>query len=69
MVVFFIFLIVLTIYQISTILERRKEDVKKSIIIYFVFLSLTIIVWLYYKDNFYGDSLSTKIFRLLNIKR
>lgn len=69
MVVFFIFLIVLTIYQISTILERRKEDVKKSIIIYFIFLILTIIVWLYYKDNFYGDSLSTKIFRLLNIKR
>lgn len=68
MYIFFLYLIILSIYEIKIILGNEKENKIKNIIIYFVMLILCVTVGMYYYKNKYGTSLAGHLFVLLNIR-
>lgn len=68
MIALIIFLFFLTTYQIINIFDMKKEDRKKLIIIYSVFLILTILLGLYYNNNKYDTSLASHILKICKIE-
>lgn len=68
MIYFFIFILILSIYEIDYIIKNVKGKKVTLIVIYFSMVIIVLIIGLYYYLNKYGYSVSQYIFKLLNIK-
>lgn len=66
MIFFFIFILILSIYEIKAIL-KNNDNKKASIIIYSIITIITLVLGIYYYKNQYGNSFSYYILKLLNI--
>lgn len=69
MIPLIIFLVCLTIFQMVNIFDMKKEDRKKLVIIYSVFLLLTVVVSLYYDENKYDTSIASHLLKILRIDK
>jgi hypothetical protein len=67
MIFFFIFILILSIYEIKQIL-KNGDNKKASIIVYLLITSCTIFAGIYYYTNQYGNSIIYYILKLLNVK-
>lgn len=67
MIYFFIFILILSIYQIDYIIKNVKEKKVTLIVIYILMVIVVLIIGSYYYLNQYGNSVSYYMFKLLNI--
>lgn len=67
MIFFFIFILMLSIYEIHYIVKNANNDKKTLIIIYSFMTIMTLLLGIYYYSNRFGNSISYYMFKLLNI--
>ena len=67
MVIFFVYIIFLSIYEITIICDGKKKDKMKSIVIYSTLIIFCISIGIYYYKNMYSGSLAQLVFNIFNI--
>jgi|GEM_PF-2299177 len=64
----FIFIIILSVYEIHYII-KNANDIKTPLIILYCFIAIiSLLIGVYYYVNQFGNSISYYIFKILNIK-
>ncbi|MDD2505660.1 MAG: hypothetical protein PHF21_05300 [Bacilli bacterium] len=67
MIYFIIFILFLSIYEISYIMKNVTESRNILIVIYIIMAIIVALLGMYYSLNRYGNSISYYMFKVINI--